>query len=221
MSSKPITLSPKERRLKEKIKNTLDLFWKPSGEFSPPENGIERIAQNAKLCLELHRILKANGHPPVHSKYMLANRRVATSESIEFYNHIHPQQDLIAFIDDPLANVRNTNKPDVTMGKTFCFNVYSRRWGHDDRYQIRRIAEGWYIEHIGINGECDHEGNPYLYDNFRQDYISYPADICHYMSSIWTRADEGASFDEIQEMLDKIAKWISDTEKSSPDNILI
>lgn len=55
---------------------------------------------------------------------MLENRGVSV-EDIEFYNHIHPVDDLLKFIDDVNAN---DDPEDTTIGKKFTLKIYTRRW---------------------------------------------------------------------------------------------
>ena len=95
--------------------------------------------------------------------------------------------------------------------------VCSRRWGHNDRYKIRKTDSGWYITHISINGPCDKTGNPYLFENLRQDSINYPRDLGGYMEYLWERASaENMSKDDIQKQLDLLGEWIQTTEKATP-----
>lgn len=221
---KSIELNEEEKNLKDQIEKNLSKlrnYYKSLCSDIPREDARQIISDNANICLQLHKILKKKGHPPIHSKYMIRNRKVLTSESFEFYDHFHPQEDLIKFIEDPEANVRETNPEDTTMGKTFDFSVYSRRWGHNDCYQLKRNVDGWYISFLSHNGQCDCSGNPYLYKNLEHDFISYPLDLHSYISSIWSHAENGESFDVIQCKLKKVANWVSNCERSAPANILI
>ncbi|KKL94059.1 hypothetical protein LCGC14_1868490, partial [marine sediment metagenome] len=72
----------------------------------------------------------------------------------------------------------------------FCIlRIFSERWdgitgkgaerssSNWDEYKIKRVKSGWYIEHIVINGECDKSGEPFLFKNLRQDFISYPHNL--------------------------------------------
>lgn len=103
---------------------------------------------------------------------------------------------------------------DQTIGDEFTFVVYSRRWGHDDTYRIRRIADGWEVLHISIGGPCDKRGEPYLFKNFQQDSIRYPGDVGLRMESLWERAhSQGLSREEVQAGLNEIAQAVVATEK--------
>ena len=96
--------------------------------------------------------------------------------------------------------------------------VYSRRWGHTERYKIIRTANGWQVQHIGIGGDCDKTGAPYLFKNLDHDSINYPEELGGYMEWLW---DQSASMSEesIQAELDLIGEWIQTTEKASPGGI--
>lgn len=98
------------------------------------------------------------------------------------------------------------------------FNVYSRRWGHPDAYKVKLTNTGWNVGHIAINGDTDKTGKPSLFANFSQDYINYPQAVGDYMERIWERAhEENLSEEEIQEMLQALADWVSITEKNTPE----
>jgi hypothetical protein len=100
------------------------------------------------------------------------------------------------------------------------FEVFSRRWGHNDSYRVERTEEGWTISYHAIGGPCDPTGEPYLYDNLRQDGINYPADLGSYLAWLWERAKtENLSDDEIQKYLDQLGQWIQITERNTPGGI--
>ena len=217
--TKSIKLTTEEQEifdiLKDNVKKCLQRFEK---DISSKEIS-DIIAQNAKLCVKLHMSLKRRGIPPIHSKYMIKNRGTLTAESFEFYDHFHPQEDLLKFIQCPTSNIIGT-KPDVTMGEEFKFKVYSKRWKHHDTYLLKRNADGWYISFFSIEGQCDFGGEPYLYKNFDQDWIAHPKkEIKSLLSSIWSRAEEGASKEEVKKYLDEVAEYVSICESKKPDHI--
>ncbi len=94
--------------------------------------------------------------------------------------------------------------------------VFTGRWGHDDVYFVERTADGWYIDHIVIGGNCDKTGAPYLFKNLDQDSVIYREDLRSYMEFLWNKAEElDMTEDQIQEQLDIIGQWISQSEKVS------
>jgi hypothetical protein len=102
------------------------------------------------------------------------------------------------------------------------FGVYSRRWGHNDNYSIEKTDTGWKVKHLRTNaddGNCDKQGNPYLFNELNQDSINYPADLGEYMEYLWDEAtNKNMNDDEIQEHLNVISEWIQIVEKSSPSS---
>ncbi|NNC09434.1 hypothetical protein HJC10_42325 [Corallococcus exiguus] len=103
---------------------------------------------------------------------------------------------------------------DQTIGAGFTFVVYSKRWGHNDTYHIRRTTDGWEVLHISIGGPCNKRGEPYLFDNFKQDSIRYPPDVGQRMEALWERArNQDLSHDEVQAGLNEIAQSVVATEK--------
>jgi len=109
-----------------------------------------------------------------------------------------------------------TTKGDETLDREMIFSVYSRRWGHNDTYRIKRTVDGWNIEHIAIGGACKKDGTRALYQNLNQNYIFYPEDAIKYaMTELWEQADEGLlTLDELQSKLQQIADWINMVEKA-------
>jgi len=167
----------------------------------------------SKKAYELHKKLKKRGYPPKHHKYMIKNRKVPI-DTQEFYNHIHPVEDLIAFIKDPDAN----NDPeDTTIGVSFKFNIFTRRWGHYDSYIFIRTKTGWNITGgIVKKQECDKNGKPGLFKALRNDSINYPNMLAYYLGAIWNSASNGADKDSVQRALSKLAEWVSYCEQTSP-----
>ena len=95
--------------------------------------------------------------------------------------------------------------------------VFSRRWGHEDTYIVKRIDNGWYIEFGGRKGNCDKAGAPYLFDILRNDSINHPSDLGGYMEFLWDQAEEQhLSVEEVQNYLNDLGKWIQEVEKSTP-----
>lgn len=173
----------------------------------------EKWKKMVREATELHKLVK-----PKHHKYMLANRGVSP-EDPAFYDHIHPVEDLLKFIEDPHAN---DDPEDQTIGHEFTFRVYSRRWGHDDQYRVRRTATGWDVHHIAIGGSCDKQGKPFLFMNFDQDSINYPEELPGYFEWLWMQAaEQGLTHDEVQSGLDQLAAWVSNCERQSPAGIFV
>jgi hypothetical protein len=170
----------------------------------------------AEAAHELHVELMATGNEPRHHRYMLRNRGVPPTDPA-FYRHIHPAEDLLAFINNIHAN---DDPDDQTIDAEFDFRVYSRRWGRHDTYQIRRTRVGWWVAHLAISGDCDRDAAPYLYENFDQDGINYPLDLPNYFAWLWQQAEEqGLSRGELQRELDRLARWVSICEQNTPGGV--
>lgn len=198
------------KEIEEKLKQVKDLIsnnkWNIKGEECS-----KLWDEMVSKAVELHKIVK-----PKHHKYMIENRGYKPDDP-EFYNHIHPIEDLLAYMDDPHAN---DDPEDQTLDHEFQLRVYSRRWGHDDIYSIKRISDGWFVSHLAINGKCDKKGEPVLFKNLNQDYINSPKKLGDYMERLWTSAAEkGLSHQEVQEALDLLGEWVTNCEKSTPKGI--
>lgn len=178
---------------------------------------VARYKEMAEYAHKLHFMLKNREIEPKHHKYMLENREVPVDD-IEFYNHIHPVEDLLAFIRDVDAN----NDPeDSTMGKIFKFKIYTRRWGHYDSYSIERISSGWKFSGIADynSGGCDKKGQPFLYQTLDHDSASYPYNLGELLEWLWNKAAEGLSESDVQKAFEDIAEWISICEKNVPRGV--
>lgn len=136
----------------------------------------------------------------------------------QFYYHVHPVEDLLAYIKDKNAN---DETEDQTIGLEFDFCVYSNSWGHENNYRIKRTKDGWYVNFLSISGNCDKRGNPVLYENFNHDSIQYPNDFGSWLEWLWDQAaSKGLSKDEVQTALQELADWVSCTEKNAPSGII-
>ncbi|MGB6780396.1 MAG: hypothetical protein WBE33_16700 [Planococcus citreus] len=208
-----VTLSDNQMKLKEVIEENLTIAKDWENQSSKT---IQKAFQLMKQAAhELHMELEPK---PKHHAYMIKNRGVSP-EDIDFYDHIHPVEDLLAYLEDTSAN---DDPEDVTINCKFSFNVHSNRWGHKDRYELTRTKEGWFVNAMSYKGEDKiNEEMKVLYQAMMHDSISFPRNVDSYLTSIWMRAqEEGLSQEEVQEMLDKVAEWISETEMNAPDNLL-
>ena len=171
------------------------------------------ILEAGSKAHELHLLLKARGLEPRHHAYMIENREMPADHP-DFYMHFHPLEDLLKFLLDPHAN---DDPVDQTMGTEFTFRVFSRRWGRDDTYRLKRTEVGWHVEHLMIGGPCDKGGRPFVFDNLRQDHIQYPSDLGGWMEWLWEQAaEQGLSPEDVQNGLQQLADWVSEVERSRP-----
>ena len=207
-----VQLDESQKTMKAQIEAHLGSARRHFTEHKHADGRAELLAA-ADVAHKLHMALKASGHQPQHHSYMLENRRVPPDDP-EFYRHIHPIEDLLAFLRDTDANA---DPEDQTIGGEFELRVYSLRWGHDDVYQVRRTERGWWIGHLSINGDCDKAGDPALFANLRQDSIAHPSDLGYWMEHLWDRAhEEGLSHEQVQDALNQLGVWISTVEKAKP-----
>lgn len=166
------------------------------------------------IAMRLHNSLKQRGFEPKHHAYMVENRGTQPDDP-EFYFHLHPIEDLVKFTYNPHAN---DDPVDQTIDQDFEFRVYTRRWGHNDIYKIKRTASGWFVKADIYSGPCDKACAPVLYELLRHDNVVYPQDVGEWFEWLWEQAKaRGLSRDAVQQGLDDIAGWIKLTEESAPD----
>lgn len=109
-------------------------------------------------------------------------------------------------------------KVSITKDTEFHLRVYSNRWKNEDAYRIWKTDTGWEIKHLAINGPTKPSGEPTLFMNLSQDYISYPHNLGDFMEWLWEQIDTGEinTADEVQEKLNDIGRWISACETNIP-----
>lgn len=208
-----IELTEDEKSLREEILEqlkTVNYLLRNYRMDNEVQDLIKKMGNNAH---RLHMSLKENGYNPQHHEYMIKNREAEPEDPL-FYMHIHPVEDLLKYIDDPHAN---DDPKDQTIGQEFEFRIYSRRWGREDTYRIRRTEEGWDVLPISIGGPCDKGGQPFLFKKLHQDFIRYPYGLDGWLEWLWEQAAyKGLSKNEVQTELNELANWVNSTEKNAP-----
>ena len=219
----PVELTESEKTLHEQLRALTESVRIQGQELMKKgrRDGFEeinsKIGEMAKLAHHLHlALLKRDPSlEPRHHAYMIRNRGSSPRDP-EFYDHFHPVEDLLKFIDDRDAN---DDPEDTTLGEEFTFEIYSQRWGHPDTYRLVRTPTGWNVHFISIGGPCDPRGEPYLYENLRHDSISYPSTLPDHLEELWRHASAeggGLTREQVQDRLDGLAKWVSETERNAP-----
>jgi hypothetical protein len=211
-----VYLNPEQEKMRDHIQ---DLYIEAMSYFKgksfdiPSDRMEEIINEMGGLCHRLHMQLNPK---PKHHKYMIENRGMQP-EDPNFYYHVHTIEDLLKYLEDPHAN---DDPEDITLNQKFEFKVYTRRWGHYDLYHVTRNKDGWFISHLSHNGQGGKNAEPVLSYILRHDSVSYPQNLPSIMEDIWIRAeDEGLTKEQVQEMLNQVAEWVSIVEKNYPDNI--
>lgn len=212
-----IELTPEQMELKNYIEERLSkLKDDVYGTKIPYDETLKLLGEMGDAAHQLHMSLKKQGNEPVHHRYMIQNRGIS-SEHIDFYKHIHPTEDLLAYIDNIHAN---DDPVDQTIDHEFKFEVFTRRWGNSDLYTIKRTETGWYVKFLSYTGECNKAAQPFLFGALTHDSINYPEALPGYFEWLWEQAKEdGLSHEEVQQALDQLAKWVSVCEKNSPSGI--
>ena len=103
-------------------------------------------------------------------------------------------------------------------GKTFKLRIWTNRWGHYENYQIKITTGGWHIKHLTISGHCKKDGHPILFKILNQDNVCYPIHLDNELRKLWTKIDlEDLEEHQIQTKLNRISKWVIDTEQKNPN----
>jgi hypothetical protein len=208
-----IQLKQDEEWLRAQIQERIDKARKAFAESRIDEEVNRWIMEAGQYAHQLHSSLKNRGVEPKHHDYMLRNRELPADDP-NFYMHFHPIEDLLKFLEDEHAN---DDPLDQTVDAEFSFRVFSRRWNHDDNYSVKRTKDGWLIKHIAIGGPCDKGGRPFLFENFRQDFIQFPKDLEEWMEWLWNQASsQGLTQAQVQSALQELADWVSNTERTAP-----
>ncbi|MEV5116675.1 hypothetical protein [Peribacillus frigoritolerans] len=163
-----------------------------------------------------HKLHMQLNPKPKHHRYMIENRGLKPDDP-EFYYHIHPVEDLLSYLDDTSAN---DDPEDQTLDHSFFMNIYTRRWGHNDRYNFIRNEKGWHVSHLSYSEQGGRDAEPILGYILRHDSVSYPRTLSSLLEDIWYRAqEEGLTHEQVQKMLSDVADWVSLTERNYPNHI--
>jgi hypothetical protein len=164
--------------------------------------------------------------PPLHWKYqpeyeeylLINSEQIPENDLHKFYDHYHMLEDLYWFItDNPKKKRIDSYLGDINLGQEFEFQVYSRRWGHYDRYMVYRTLDGWNVDFLMTGGKGDKEGSAIIYC-LRHDSINYPTHIGSFFEEIWEFADsKEVAVDKIATLMHRLAEWISITEQGTPE----
>jgi hypothetical protein len=210
-----IDLTPGEQVLRDSIKEKINKVKHAFAEYRSDKEVGQWIREAGTEAHQLHMALRGRGYEPVHHGYMRKNRGVPP-DSPEFYMHFHPIVDLLKFLEDEHAN---DDPVDSTIDVEFTFRVFANRWGHHDVYSLKRTQYGWYISHIGINGDSDKSGRPVLFANLDHDSVQYPIGLGDRLEWLWMMAAEkGMTAVEVQKALQQLADWVSLTEQNTPSD---
>jgi hypothetical protein len=212
-----ITLNDEEREWQTRIREYVNkIFAYHRGDRSDKQfNPWEAEKEASRLAHQLHMSLKKSGKEPKHHAYMIKNRELSPDNE-KFYDHVHALEDLLAFLDNPNANV---DPEDKTLGEDFEIRIFSPRWGHEDVYNLKRTNSGWELGGTTKRGSCDFSGHPFLYQTMRNDLVEYPASLPSYLKYLWYSAKEkGLTKEEVQEALDLLAGWVRSVSRTKPNN---
>ncbi|MCM3202703.1 hypothetical protein [Bacillus cereus] len=205
-----IELNAQQLKLREEVQKNLIIAKKSIHDHEIDKDN-EAFDKMAVAAHQLHISLTP---APKHRGNMLKNRGVSP-EDPKFYQHIHPVEDLLAYLEDPTAN---DDPVDQTLDTQFNMTVFSSRWGHTDNYTVVRNADGWHTSFMGQSEQGGKDAQDSLAVLLRHDSISYPNDLAYVMEDIWNQAaDRGLSQEQVQAMLDEVANWITATEKNYPE----
>lgn len=212
----PVALNKEQKLLVKKLRsayeNVLEILNKDITSINS-DKWKEALIEMGDIAHEVHMSLAASGHEPVHHQYMVKNREVKPRDK-DFYKHVHPVKDLLAFIEDEDAN---KDPEDVTIGKEFYMNVFTRRWGHYDRYTFTRNEQGWFIEFLNYDIQANKDVNPALNKMLDHDSVCYPAQMNEFFEYLWDRAHEdGLTEAQVQKAISDLGEWISQCERCAP-----
>lgn len=209
-----VQLNAQQEELKRVVEEKLNRVksWNDDGEVSVEEHH-RNFQEMADAAHQLHMSITPH---PRHFRHMIENRGMAADHP-QFYNHIHPVEDLLDYIQDTDSN---RDPEDQTLGHTFNFNVYSRRWGHEDHYGLTRTSSGWHLTHVTYGGDVNKGAEPNLFTALEHESILYPRGLPGFFTHLWDRADrDGLTHAEVQEALNNLAEWISETERNMPRGV--
>lgn len=155
---------------------------------------------------------------PEYEEYMLVNSgRFPEDDLTKYYDHYHTLEDLYWVLTGSSKKKKiKSYLGDINLNKQFDFNVFSKRWGHYDRYKVCRTLDGWDVDFLMTGGTGDKEGSAII-RCLEHDLISYPHNIKSYFRDVWEYADKNTvAVDKLAKKMNKLAEWISYSEIKKP-----
>ncbi|MGC6586131.1 hypothetical protein ACPV3A_14335 [Paenibacillus sp. Dod16] len=212
MASVPLNQQQEElRRVVEEQFNRIR-GWSINDDISPDERQ-QAFQVMGDAAHQLHISITPE---PRHFRHIIENRGMDANHP-QFYYQIHCVEDLLDYIRDTDSN---RDPEDQTIGDRFEFNVYSRRWGHEDHYGLTRTSSGWNLSHTTYGGEMNKSCEPNLFEALRHESVIYPRNLSGFFEWLWDRAErDGLSHDEVQEALNQLANWVSNCERDAPRGV--
>lgn len=213
---KKLKLTESQTKLKSELEILHNQIWQyieSDQKLLSGDDASRLYDEMARKAHELHMSLKDIGHEPKHHKYMIENRG-CTPDDVCFYRHVHPVQDLLAFIENVHAN---DDPKDRTIGKTFTLKFFTKRWQYIEHYKITRTEKGWDIRVLSDSYSSNKSMSPELNHLLDNGGVCYPKDINLFFEWLWDKAaEEGLTKAKVQAAINKLGKWISECEEKAP-----
>ncbi|PWK16151.1 hypothetical protein [Tumebacillus permanentifrigoris] len=208
----PVELNAHQEELRQQLQTDVDELREHFRNETLSREQVQKyLARMGRIAHELHMSL--NPHP-THHRHMIENRGMSATDP-RFYEHFHPCEDLLDYLQDPTAN---DDPIDHTIGDIFNFRVWTNRWGHYDTYRLTRTQDGWNVQTMSLSEQGDKGGEPILQHALTNDSVSYPRTLDSKMYTIWEQAKNlGLTHDQVQAALDEVAEWVSTTERNTPN----
>lgn len=184
----------------------------------PGEYPSQLEVKAANLALKLYQSLISRGIEVEFPSELVKNRSVERKSGpneLSFYEHFHSIQVLVQYIKWKEVH---SEIGDVSLGHEFQIAVFS--WKSDRNYQAKLVRNdnGWGYQFMRDSGETDKRCSGFLKSIREIESIVYPHNIEWCFETLWEDAAKGKlDIGECQLRLNDLAKWISDTNKASPD----
>lgn len=155
---------------------------------------------------------------PEYEEYMIVNSELyPNKDTLQYYDHFHTLEDLYNELIGKGKN-KKSKKGDINLNQEIEIRIYSRRWGHEDRYSIIRTTKGWDV-HFHQEKKGGKEGEA-LINTLRHDFINYPNSLGNFMWHLWNKAENNEmTVEELKYDLERIARWINLCEENTPEGI--
>jgi hypothetical protein len=208
-----IELNAEEQALRSEIEALLEKIKLALSDFPINDTVVEWEQQVRDRASKLHNLLKARGFEPKYPRFALRGPGLP-GDHARFYAWGRAVDDLLQFLDDDQAR---DDSPDATLNRKFTVQVYSNRWKESLPIGLVRTFDGWTVIYPAGGGRCDTAGQPHLFNILRYEGIQFPENVGTFIKSIWDEAfSSGLCASGVQRRLQKVAMWISNTERNTP-----
>ena len=210
-----VPLNSEEKCLRDQLVLMLETIDKKISVFSSDK---KYFSQMCKVAHYLHLKLCQRGHEPKHHLYMIKNRGCKPEER-EFYKHLDPIRDLIAFTFDINAN---DDTEDLIGDHVFPFNIEVNNSFY--KFEIIRFQAGFILKWKNTDTTVSSSSlDSYVYGPYKAEFLQKNCDmICphefdSFMYYLFNQTKKRTvTIKVLAEAIEELRLWLCSINKNVP-----